>query len=38
ILCPRCNLLYVCGSGEDESRHAALCAKMARGVEFAGWK
>eukprot|EP00903_Cladosiphon_okamuranus_P008301 g7987.t1 len=38
ILCPRCNLLYVCGSADDEARHAALCAKTARGVDFAGWK
>eukprot|EP00752_Nemacystus_decipiens_P017847 g16003.t1 len=38
ILCPRCNLLYVCGSADDEARHSALCAKAARGVDFAGWK
>ncbi|CBJ31471.1 conserved unknown protein [Ectocarpus siliculosus] len=37
-LCPRCNLLYVRGSADDEERHAALCAKAARGIDFAGWK
>ncbi|CAM9697371.1 unnamed protein product, partial [Sphacelaria rigidula] len=38
ILCQLCDMLYVCGSAEDEARHAATCARAARGVEFSGWK
>ncbi|CAN0008316.1 unnamed protein product, partial [Hapterophycus canaliculatus] len=37
-LCPRCNVLYVCGSADDEAQHASICAKASRGVDFSGWK
>ncbi|CAM9709154.1 unnamed protein product [Scytosiphon promiscuus] len=38
ILCPRCNVLYVCGSADDKAQHASVCAQASRGVDFAGWK